>query len=1149
MAYPLHRTSDGAPGAAPTAQAGAAFGIPASPHLPDVEREVLAYWAADNTFQASVEKNEAGEKGSNEFVFYDGPPFANGLPHYGHLLTGYAKDVVPRYQTMRGKRVERRFGWDTHGLPAELEAMSQLGIKTKDEILELGLEKFNDACRQSVLKYTAEWREYVTRQARWVDFDHDYKTMDLPFMESVIWGFKQLWDKGLVYEGFRVLPYCWDDQTPLSNHELRMDDDVYQMRQDPSVTVGLKVTAAPEDGPVRPGDLVVIWTTTPWTLPSNLLVAVGADIEYVVVTSSKPTGTEQRYVLAADRLAAHSRDLLDAPAEGTEEGSGESATIEDQVVARVRGADLAGTAYAPPFTYYRGHPNAHRLVAADFVTTTDGTGLVHIAPAFGEDDKEVSDREGVATVIPVGSDGRFEFPVVDYEGMQVFDANPLIIDHLKGATRGDGSAAVGAVTPGTVLVRRETYDHSYPHCWRCREPLIYLGVSSWFVAVTAIKERMLALNEEIAWTPDHIQHGIFGKWLENARDWSITRNRFWGSPVPVWKSDDPRFPRIDVYGSLEELQRDFGVEVTDLHRPFIDRLTRPNPDDPSGNSTMRRVEDVMDVWVDSGSMPYAQVHYPFENQEWFENHYPGDFIVEYIGQTRGWFYTLHVLATAIMDRPAFKSAVSHGIVLGSDGRKMSKSLRNYPDVREVFDRDGSDAMRWFLMSSPILRGGNLVVTEEGIRDTVRQVLLPLWSTYYFFTLYANNTTRLSGDGTGAGYRARAISADRVVGLPALDRYILAKTRDLVEQTTAQLDAYDIAGACESVRVFLDVLTNWYVRTQRDRFWQEDADAFDTLFTVLETLCRVAAPLAPLLTEEIWRGLTGGRSVHLADWPTVGGADAGAGGGALEADGVEWSAVAADRVEWSAVAADPALVAAMDEVRAVVSTALGLRKANKRRVRQPLARLTVAAEDPAALADYADLRRSELNVKEVDLVAADAGSAERFGIVERLAVNARAAGPRLGRGVQAVIKAAKAGAWTRDAAGAVVVTTDDGEVPLLEAEYELTTVVGGDGGGSAEAALAAAVLPGGGFAVLDLALTPELEAEGYARDVVRDVQEARKNAGLEVADRIDLTLGVPADRVAAVEAHTELITAETLAVSLTVTAADGPDRTIQVAKAG
>ena len=1110
MAYPQHRSSDPQQAARPGAAFGIA-GVPASPDLPAVEREVLDFWAADGTFQASVDKNPAGEDGSNEFVFYDGPPFANGLPHYGHLLTGYAKDVVPRYQTMRGKHVERRFGWDTHGLPAELEAMSQLGIKTKDEILELGIEKFNDACRSSVLRYTSEWRDYVTRQARWVDFDHDYKTLNVTYMESVLWGFKKLYDNGLVYEDFRVLPYCWNDQTPLSNHELRMDDDVYQQRQDPAVTVGFDVTTVPAgQDAVRPGDKLLVWTTTPWTLPSNLLVMVGPDIDYVVVESSF-TGSPQRYVLAEARVDAFARELTDDGADAP------------RVVGRLTGRDLLQTAYTPPFTYYEGRERAHRVVEADFVTTTDGTGLVHSAGAFGEDDKIVCDREGVASVMPVGADGKFTHPVDEYAGLQVFDANLPIIDHLKARTRGEADA--GSVTGGTVLLRRESYAHSYPHCWRCRQPLMYMGVSSWFVEVTKIKERMLELNEQISWTPEHIQHGQFGKWLENARDWSITRNRFWGSPVPVWKSDDPAHPRIDVYGSLAEIERDFGRlprnadGEPDLHRPFVDQLTRPNPDDPTGKSTMRRVEDVMDVWVDSGSMPYAQVHYPFENTEWFENHYPGDFIVEYIGQTRGWFYTLHVLATALFDRPAFRTAVSHGIVLGSDGRKMSKSLRNYPDVREVFDRDGSDAMRWFLMASPILRGGNLVVTEEGIRDAVRQVLLPLWSTYYFFTLYANSAA------DGNGYVAKPVTAERVPGLPALDRYLLARTHDLVATVTAQLDAYDIAGACEAVREHLDVLTNWYVRTQRDRFWDEDADAFDTLYTALEVLTRVMAPLAPLLTEEVWRGLTGGRSVHLADWPVA--SDGGADG-------------AAD----AALVRDDALVAAMDEVRAVVSSALALRKAHQLRVRQPLARLTVAVPDPVALADYVGLLTSELNVKSVDLVPADADASARFGITERLAVNARAAGPRLGRGVQAVIKAAKAGAWRKDADGSVVVTTDGGDEPLLDAEYELTTVVGDEAGED----VAASVLPGGGFVVLDLALDDALRAEGYARDVVRDVQDARKAAGLEVSDRIDLELDVPAEHVAAVEAHRELIARETLAVSLTVSGADGV-RAVRVNRAG
>ena len=1097
--YPLHRDDEN---------------VAASPDLPAVEREVLDYWEVDGTFQASIDQRDAGTNGAGEFVFYDGPPFANGLPHYGHLLTGYAKDVVPRYRTMRGQRVERRFGWDTHGLPAELEAMSQLGIKTKDEILELGIDRFNQACRTSVMKYTDEWRAYVTRQARWVDFEGDYKTLDPTFMESVIWAFKSLFDKGLIYEDFRVLPYCWNDQTPLSNHELRMDDDVYQNRQDPAVTVGLDVRTGSADGTVRPGDKLLVWTTTPWTLPSNLLVMVGTDIDYAVVESGF-AGVTRRYVIAEARLASYARELTDEGADAP------------RVVGRLTGRDLLGVAYTPPFSYYEGRERAHRVVEADFVTTTDGTGLVHSAGAFGEDDKIVCDREGVESVMPVGADGRFTHPVAEYADLQVFDANQPIIDHLKARTRGDGET--GSVTAGTVLLRRESYDHSYPHCWRCRQPLMYMGVSSWFVEVTKVKDRMVELNQDITWVPDHIQHGQFGRWLENARDWSITRNRFWGSPVPVWKSDDPAYPRVDVYGSFEEIERDFGRLPRDsdgnpdLHRPFVDELTRPNPDDPTGASTMRRVEDVLDVWFDSGSMPYAQVHYPFDNTEWFEQHYPGDFIVEYIGQTRGWFYTLHVLATALFDRPAFSTALSHGIVLGSDGRKMSKSLRNYPDVNEVFDRDGSDAMRWFLMSSPILRGGNLVVTEDGIRDAVRQVLLPLWSTYYFFTLYANSVT---GDDDGPrGRVARNLTPDRVAGLGAMDRYLLARTRSLVETVTDQLDRYDIAGACESVRQYLDALTNWYVRTQRDRFWQEDDDAFDTLHTALEVLCRVMAPLAPLTTEEVWRGLTGGRSVHLADWPVVG-APADAAG--AEAD---------------VLVADDALVAAVESARSVVSHTLSLRKANKLRVRQPLRSLVVAVPDPDGVEPFTGILTSELNVRSVELVRFSPEVATSYGITERLAVNARAAGPRLGKGVQAVIKASKAGAWSKTAGGAVVVRTDDGDVELLETEYELATVVGEAAG----ADVAAAVLTGGGFVVLDLALDDELRAEGYARDVIRDVAEARKAAGLHVTDRIVLTLGVPAEWVDAVRAHEQLVAAETLADSVVVTAAEGSDRAVSVTK--
>ncbi|MGL4744706.1 MAG: isoleucine--tRNA ligase [Dermatophilaceae bacterium] len=1066
-------------------------GVPASPRFPLIEEAVLAHWERDDTFRASVENRPAGADGANEFVFYDGPPFANGLPHYGHLLTGYVKDVVPRYQTMRGRRVERRFGWDTHGLPAELEAMSQLGITTKEEILELGVETFNATCRDSVMRYAGEWREYVTRQARWVDFDRDYKTLEPWFMESVLWAFKTLYDKGFVYQGFRVLPYCWNDQTPLSNHELRMDDDVYQRRQDPAVTVGYLLEDTGND-PVLDGAHVLVWTTTPWTLPSNLAVMVGSEIDYVVVEAPVPdAGRAARYLLAEARLGGYLRELADATGDVT-------------VVGRYRGADLAGRRYAPPFSYYADHPNAFRVVLADdAVTTTDGTGVVHTAGAFGEVDKEVIDREGIEAVMPVGPDGRFTAPVADYEGVHVFDANPLVIEHLKAATRGTGDPA--AVTPGTVLLRRETYDHSYPHCWRCREPLIYKGVESWFVEVTKLKDRMVELNQEITWVPEHIKGGQFGTWLENARDWSISRNRFWGSPIPVWVSDDARFPRVDVYGSFAELERDFGqlpvneLGEPDLHRPFVDRLTRPNPDDPSGAATMRRIPDVLDVWFDSGSMSFAQVHYPFESADWFEHHFPGDFIVEYIGQTRGWFYTLHVLATALFDRPAFSSCVSHGIVLGSDGQKMSKSLKNYPDVREVFDRDGADAMRWFLMASPILRGGNLVVTEEGIREGVRQVLLPLWSSWYFFVLYANAMR------DSAGYEARwsAASSD------PLDRYLLATLRGLVESVAGQLDGYDVAGACESVRQFVDVLTNWYIRRSRERFWDTGSGdssaaeaAFDTLFTTLEVLTRVAAPLLPLVTEEVWRGLTGGRSVHLADWPDA-----------------------------AQLPSDDALVAAMNQVRAVCSAGSSLRKAERLRVRLPLASLTVVTKDPAALQPFADIVADELNVKFVRVL--DSADVVASGLTtQRLVVHARAAGPRLGKDVQAVIRASKSGEWSVADDGTVTA----GGIELVEGEYALETVVN-EGAVAFDVAptdlsgvgsSATAVLPDGSVLILDTSVTPELEFEGTARDIVRAVQTARRDRGLAVSDRIELVLSGGEHVVEAVERHRSLIEGETLA---------------------
>ncbi|MEY5017764.1 MAG: hypothetical protein RL431_813 [Actinomycetota bacterium] len=1042
MTYPQHRPDNG---------------VTPSPRFPDIEQDVLATWKEADTFRRSI----ANREGCDEWVFYDGPPFANGLPHYGHLLTGYAKDLFPRYQTMRGKQVHRRFGWDTHGLPAELEAERQLGITDKSQIEEMGIAAFNQAAKDSVLRYTSEWQDYVTRQARWVDFENDYKTLDITFMESVIWAFKQLHDKGLAYEGYRVLPYCWRDQTPLSNHELRMDDDVYKMRQDQTVTVTFPLYGAKAESLGLDGVMALAWTTTPWTLPTNAALAVGPQIEYSVVPAGEAgaTATGEAFLLATDTIANYSKEL----------GYADAAAARDAVTATFLGSELENITYTPVWKHYADREemaNAWKILVADYVATGEGAGIVHQAPAYGEDDQITCARYDIPVIVSVDESGCFLPEVTEVAGVHVFDANKPLTQLLKSDGR---------------LLQQKSYEHSYPHCWRCRNPLIYKAVSSWFVRVPEFRDRMGELNQDINWVPDNVKDGQFGKWVAGARDWSISRNRYWGSPIPVWKSDNPEYPRIDVYGSLDELEADFGVRPTDLHRPFIDELTRPNPDDPTGQSTMRRITDVLDVWFDSGSMPFAQVHYPFENREWFDSHNPADFIVEYIGQTRGWFYTLHVLSTALFDRPAFTNVISHGIVLGNDGQKMSKSLRNYPDVAEVFDRDGADAMRWFLMSSSVIRGGNLVVTEEGIREGVRQFLLPLWSTYYFFTLYAGDLTPVW----------------RTDSRNVLDRYLLSKTRELIETVTGQLDALDSPMAAAQLRDFADVLTNWYVRRSRDRFWSgTDQDAVDTLFTVLETVCRVAAPFAPLITEEVWRGLTGGDSVHLTDWP--------------EAD---------------AFPEDSALVAAMDNVREIASSGLALRKSQGLRVRLPLASMTVVVPDSAAVAEFSDIIRDELNVKAVTVVELREESIGEYGITRRLSVNARALGPRIGGQVQQVIAATKNGVWS-----VVDGVVTAGGIELQDGEYTLELDV-------SDVAVAVSFLSSG-FVVLDTVVSPELAAEGLARDVIRAVQQARKDAGLDVSDRIRLQIQGDAVAVAALREHQGLVTGETLSVELELIVAAG-----------
>ena len=1018
-----------------------------SSRFPDMEEEVQKYWKQDDTFQASLEKT----KDCPEYIFYDGPPFANGLPHYGHLLTGYVKDIVPRYRTMAGNYVPRVFGWDTHGLPAELEAEKQLGITDKAQIEDMGLDKFNEYCAKSVLEYTDEWEDYVNRQARWVDFDNGYKTMDINFMESVMWAFKELYDKGLIYKGFRVLPYSWAEHTSLSNQETRLDDS-YKMRQDPTLTVTFPVSGAREgtaaektlaDYPALADASFLAWTTTPWTLPSNEALAVHPEVTYALFKATDGEFAGRTFIMAENLLGTLEKELGEAEVLGT-----------------FTGAQLEGFKYEPIFGFFPDLRNAYQVLLADYVTTEDGTGVVHQSPAFGEDDMNTTNEYDIELVVPVDEDGKFTSQVPPYEGQLVFDANKSIIKDLKAAGR---------------VVRHVTIEHSYPHSWRSGEPLIYMALPAWFVKVTEFRDRMVELNHnEIEWLPEHIRDGQFGKWLEGARDWNISRTRYWGAPIPVWMSDNDEYPRMDVYGSLDELERDFGKRPESLHRPHIDELTRPNPDDPTGKSTMRRVPDVLDCWFESGSMPFAQKHYPFENKEWFETHSPADFIVEYSGQTRGWFYLLHVLSTALFDRPAFKKVVAHGIVLGNDGLKMSKSKGNYPDVNEVFDRDGSDAMRWFLMSSPILRGGNLIVTEQGIREGVRQALLPIWNAYTFLQLYAEQEAKFDTSSTHV-----------------LDRYILAKTHDLVANVDAALAGTDIATATEEVRLFADVLTNWYVRRSRDRFWGgEDAnpEAFNTLYTVLETTTRVVAPLLPHVAEVIYRGLTGERSVHLADFPKA-----------------------------EDYPADADLVSAMDATRAVASAASSVRKANKLRNRLPLPKLTVAFAGSQSLADFADIIRDEVNVKEVELTD-DVDSVGTFQVV----CNAKVAGPRLGKDVQRAIKNLKAGNYERRGDEVVV----DGDIVLSPEEYtERLQAANPDSTARIEGL--------DGLVVLDTEVTEELEAEGWAADVIRGLQDARKNSGFDVSDRISVVLAVPEDKKEWAQRHADTIAGEVLATEFSV----------------
>tara|TARA_Y100001970_G_scaffold100597_1_gene126380 strand:- start:1351 stop:4509 length:3159 start_codon:yes stop_codon:yes gene_type:complete len=1012
------------------------------PDLPNIEKSILDRWAKEKTFKTSIDERPE----DTEYVFYDGPPFANGLPHHGHLLTGYVKDVIPRYQTMRGKRVERRFGWDCHGLPAEMESEKQLGVSGRAAITDFGIKNFNEHCEKSVLKYTDDWEEIVQRQARWVDFENDYKTMDLPYMESVMWAFKQLWEKGLVYESYRVMPYSWGAETPLSNFEIRLDDAT-RPRQDPAITVAFDMEEKPGDlGPMK----ILAWTTTPWTLPSNLALAVGNDIRYSILEYEG-----QLFVLGEETVEHYGSQFPEATTKGT-----------------LLGTELLGRKYTPLFDFFTNYdPNAFQIISGDFIDTEEGTGVVHIAPGFGEDDQRIAAENQIGTLTPVDDAGCFTSEVKDWEGQNVFDASSDIIRSLRERDK---------------LIRHDSYEHNYPHCWRTDTPIIYKAVPSWYVEVTAIREKLLELNQEINWIPSNVRDGRFGKWLEGARDWSISRNRFWGSPVPVWKSDNPEYPRIDVYGSLDELERDFGVRPDNLHRPFIDDLVRPNPDDPSGKSMMRRVPEVLDCWFESGSMPFAQVHYPFENKDWFEEHFPADFIVEYINQTRGWFYTLHVLAGALFEKPAFKNVICHGILLADDGAKLSKKLRNYTEPTEIFEVQGSDALRWYFMSSNIVRGGDSRISDQGVDDVVRQIITPIWNAYSFFTLYANIDN----------YRADW----NVESSNLLDQYILAKTRLMVETVTQSMDQYDLPGATSEIKAFIDALNNWYIRRSRDRFWapgspKDDTDkqaAYDTLFTVLKVLCQTSAPLLPMTAEEIYSGITDNTSVHLSNWPDA-----------------------------SSLPSNPSLVKAMDLVRDIVSTTLRVREDASLRVRLPLTSITIAGEELSELEKYLDIIKDEVNVKAVILSDDIANHAQFI-----LKPDGKILGPRLGKSVQDVFKAAKSGNWEwvsdeKVQVGSHVLEGNEFSIHL-EANEGIT---------------AGALATSNGVVILDTNVTEELINEGRARDTVRAIQEARKTQNLVVTDRIQVIIDAPENIQQAINTHLPYIADQVLAVSIDFQAVD------------
>ncbi|MCB9078293.1 MAG: isoleucine--tRNA ligase [Anaerolineaceae bacterium] len=1029
-----------------------AYFRPASPEVnfAKLDGAVLNFWEENNTFERSVERRPV----DNSYVFYDGPPFATGLPHYGHIMTSIIKDVVPRFFTMKGKRVERRFGWDCHGVPVEFEMEKEIGLNGRADILEMGIGNFNEACRGIVLRYTREWQEVITRIGRWVDFEHDYKTMNPDYMETVWWVFKSLYDKGLIYEDYKVVHYSWRLSTPYSNFEATLDD-AYRMRQDPSVVVMFKLDG--ED------TQVLAWTTTPWTLPSNMALAVSPEITYAKIKN----GDGNTYVMAKSLLDQHFKE-------------GEYETL-----AEFSGSELVGKTYQPLLPYFddKKGEGAFRILSADFVSDEDGTGIVHIAPAYGEDDFFLSRANGVPMVNPVNDTGDFDTTVPDFAGMNVFDANRPIIQKLK---------AEG------LLHSQRTIDHSYPHDWRTDTPLIYRAIPSWYVNVTKFKQDMLAANQQINWYPTHVKNGAFGNWLEGARDWAISRNRFWGAPIPVWRCTADDCNAEVVVGSVDELKALSGIEeLADLHSHFVDNITFPCPD---CGAEMRRIPEVLDCWFESGSMPYGQIHYPFENKDWFQDNFPADFIVEYIGQTRGWFYTLVVLSAALFNCPPFKNAIAHGILLGEDGRKMSKRLRNYPDVDETIAKYGADALRLYLMGHPVIDGNDSSIEGAGISEMLRRFVIPVWNAFSFLTRYAeiDQWQPATGFADAPDVTEPAFSD--------LDRWIRSRTYALTYEVDEALSNYRLREAVGRLLDFIDDLNNWYIRRSRDRFWQADKDgdklaAYQTLHEVMVLLCQVASPLAPFFTELMYKNLTGDESVHLTDWPTP---------------------------DKSVI--DEELNAKMAEVRQIASLGLAARAKVNIKVRQPLSKVTVRNNHALSPVDI-ELIKDELNVKAVEL--RDDVSEYTEAIAKP---NARVIGPQYGKETPQIMKAVKSNNFEALPDGRYKVAGNDAWV--LEADVINVHFEGKDG--FACETLRDLVV------VLDVHVTPELEREGLARDLVRQVQTLRKEADYKLDDRITVGFLTGDETLQAIiNEFGAYIRSETLAKSLLTDSTDGWDLTKQV----